>query len=141
MARPRAPLPPVARWSDDGQVSKKKQPADPLAAVKARRAPTCIGIRVPDGWVPLMLELHEALVAVSPDFEYVQIKQKWAELRVYVSGATPEARDIIAVAELASRTICEVCGEPGKPCQSRGGWFRALCTAHCAAAGYTEVES
>lgn len=123
-----------------GTMSKKKQPADPLAAIKERRAEGA-SIWVPSGWVPLMTELHERLVKVSPDFSYAQIKAKFAELRVYVSGATPEARDLIRDAERASRTICEVCGGDGTPCMSRGGWYRALCEVHCAAAGYQVVEN
>ncbi|MFV8275804.1 hypothetical protein [Mycobacteroides abscessus] len=121
-------------------MSKKKQPADPLASVKARRAEGA-SIHVPDGWVSLMTELHAALVEVSPDFSYAQIKQKWGELRVYVSGATAEARDLIAAAEVASRTVCEMCGEPGKPCSSRGGWYRALCPEHADEVGYQVVEN
>lgn len=116
-----------------------KKPADPLAAVKERRAEGA-SIWVPDGWVSLMLELHAALVKVSPNFEYAQIKQKWAELRVYVSGASPEARDLIAAAERRSRTICEVCGAPGTACVSKGGWYRALCPEHAAKVGYQVVE-
>lgn len=115
-----------------------KKPADPLAAVKERRAEGA-SIWVPNGWTDLMLELHTQLVAVSPNFAYAQIKQKFAELRVYVSGASPEARDLIRAAEHRSRTICEVCGEPGKPCVSKGGWYRVFCAGHCTAAGYTVV--
>lgn len=111
---------------------------DPLAAVKSRRAPGA-SIGVPEGWTDLVLELHAALVAVSPDFAYAQIKQKWGELRVYVSGATAEARDLITAAELRSRTVCEMCGAPGSPCQRRG-WYRALCPDHAADAGYTVAD-
>ncbi|EIC62262.1 MULTISPECIES: hypothetical protein [Mycobacteriaceae] len=111
---------------------------DPLAAVKTHRAEGA-SIGVPEGWVPLMLELHAALVAVSPDFAYAQVKQKWGELRVYVSGATAEARDLISAAELRSRTICEVCGQPGSPCQRRG-WYRALCPVHAVENGYTVAD-
>lgn len=128
----------VTRWSDDGQMSKKKQP-DPLAAVTARRAEGA-SIHVPEGWVPLMTELHAALVEASPDFEYAEVKQKWGELRVYVSGATPEAHDLIAAAELRSRSICEVCGGVGSACRSSHGWYRALCGEHAAELRYTVVE-
>lgn len=136
MSRPYFPLPPVTAWSDDGQMSTKN--TDPLAAVKTHRAEGA-SIWVPEGWVPLMLELHAALVAVSPDFAYAQVKQKWGELRVYVSGATAEARDLISAAELRSRTICEVCGQPGSPCQRRG-WYRALCPVHAVENGYTVAD-
>ena len=54
-----------------------------------------------------------------------------------MNGATAEARDLIAAAERASRTVCEVCGGVGTACQSRGGWYRALCEVHAAEVGYT----
>lgn len=116
-----------------------KKQTDPLAAVKSRRAPGA-SIGVPEGWTDLMLELHERLVEASPDFAYAQVKQKWGELRVYVSGATAEARDLIAAAELRSREVCEVCGEPGSPCVSSHGWYRALCPAHADELGYTLAD-
>lgn len=111
---------------------------DPLADVKARRAEGA-SIGVPAGWVSLMTELHAELVAVSPAFAYAQVKQKFGELRVYVSGATPEARDLIAAAEVRSRTICEVCGAPGSPCQRRG-WYRALCPVHAVELEYQVAD-
>lgn len=115
----------------------KKQP-DPLAAVKTRRAEGA-SIHVPPGWTALMTELHAALVEVSPDFAYAQVKQKWGELRVYVSGASPEARDLISDAEVASRTVCEECGQPGSPCQRRG-WYRALCPVHAVELEYQVAD-
>lgn len=119
---------------------KKQSDPDPLAAVRSRRAKTCIGIGVPDGWVDLMVELDAALVEVCPSIRYEQIKEKWAELRVYVSHANDAARELIRDAELRSRTICERCGKPGAPCGGRG-WYRALCETHAAELGYTVVES
>lgn len=112
---------------------------DPLDSVKSRRAPGA-SIGVPAGWVPLMLELHAALVEVSPAFAYAQVKQKWGELRVYVSGAHPEARDLIAAAEARSREVCEVCGGAGSAHVSSHGWYRALCAEHAAELGYTEAS-
>lgn len=112
---------------------------DPLAPLRAHAAPDSIGIGVPEGWVPLMTELHAALVAVCPEIRYVQVKQKFAELRVYVSGATPEVEQLIWAAEAKSRTICEVCGEPGSPWVRRG-WYRALCPDHADELGYTVAD-
>lgn len=114
---------------------------DPLAAVRSRRSDTCTGIDVPPGWVPLMTELDAALVTVAPGIRYEQIKAKYAELRVYVSGRNDEARELIAAAEIASRTVCEECGEPGTTYQSPRGWYRALCEIHAAEGGYTVVAN
>ncbi|MFZ2237984.1 MAG: hypothetical protein WAV90_00415 [Gordonia amarae] len=98
---------------------------------------------VPDGWVQLMRELHAALIAADPDLRYRDVKQKFAELRVYVGSVVPETRELIDAAEVRSRSICEQCGRPGVTHKSRMGWYRALCPS-CAATqpeGYTAVPT
>lgn len=112
---------------------------DPLEPLYAHRAETCIGIGVPEGWVPLVLEMHERVVAVCPGIQYEQVKQKFAELRVYVRGANPAAQALIWDVEVASRTVCEVCGGAGSPCHRRG-WYRALCVEHSDELGYIEAS-
>lgn len=110
---------------------------DHLAALEHYRAPGA-SISVPAGWTDLMLDLHARLVEVSPGFQYMQVQQKWGELRVYATGATAEARDLIHDAELRSRSICEVCGQTGTP-HMRRSWHRVMCPVHAAELGYTEV--
>lgn len=83
---------------------------------------------VGNGWVPLVLELHEKLVAINPGYEIDQIKEKFGGLRYYVGPVGEEARKLIDEAEEKSFTICEVCGEPGVP--RGGGWIKTLCNEH-----------
>jgi hypothetical protein len=58
----------------------------------------------------------------------LQIKEKYGGLRAYCGGTTNEFFDIIDQAEEESYTICEECGEPGKPRDL--GWILTLCEKH-----------
>lgn len=123
-----------------GRVVAMPETPDPLEPLHAHRAETCIGISVPEGWVPMVMEMHERVVAVCPTIQYEQVKAKFAELRVYVRGANPAAQALIWDVEVASRTVCEVCGGAGSAHVSRHGWYRALCADHADELDYTEAS-
>lgn len=54
-----------------------------------------------------------------------QVKEKYGELRFYMTSATDEMYELIDEAEEKSRYICETCGAPGS---TRGtGWLTTLC--------------
>ncbi|SIF35993.1 hypothetical protein [Mycobacteroides abscessus] len=103
---------------------------DPLASARARCTENHISFDVPPGWVSLMAELDAAIAEVAPDLRYIQVKQKFAELRVYTVRGNPKADRLITDAEYRSRTICEVCGEVGAVMVSPHGWYRTLCEPH-----------
>ena len=106
------------------------------------------------GWHPLLLNLHEQLLAVSPGYSVQQVKEKYGGLRVQLytgllrhmnagntdwpdadHAARMKAEDdaataLVRSAERESTRICEVCGNPGEP---RGDtWIKTLCDG-CAA--------
>jgi len=59
----------------------------------------------------------------------VQVKEKYGGLRYYMSGnVTEQMEAYIQSAENMSFTICELCGEPGKP--RGGGWITVRCDQH-----------
>lgn len=113
---------------------------DPLAPARARRAENCISFDVPPGWVSLMVELDAALAEVAPDLRYIQVKQKFAELRVYTVLGNPKSDRLITDAEYRSRTACEVCGETGSVMVSPHGWYRTLCAPHAERYDYVTPE-
>ena len=105
------------------------------------------------GWRPLLHELHAQLTEAGINYEALQVKEKFALLRVYISvsgeshvtfdltipGAgtitgQPEqgsstydrAMELVYAAEEKSRVICEDCGEPGVLRTDRF-WLRTLC--------------
>lgn len=107
------------------------------------------------GWRPLLTDLHKELLEARPDYQVVQVKEKWGTLRVYITG-TPIQADIIGGGrvlnvkikdtatdtdwrtvqtivnkyEKKSAEICEECGQPGV-LRTDLGWVRTLCD-HCA---------
>jgi hypothetical protein len=93
------------------------------------------GAEIMKGWEPLVVELDAVLKAINPDFEYMQIKEKFGLLRAYVAFGDSytdeqceQALAAIDAAEAKSGSICEMCGEPG----TLGGedWLKTLCPAH-----------
>lgn len=86
------------------------------------------------GWQPIIEQLHADLLALDPDYTVEQIKEKFGGLRYYVSmNLVPnhdEAYRLIAEAEEKSETVCEFCGELGKPRSPNGrGWIKTTCDA------------
>jgi len=71
------------------------------------------------GWYPLIISCDEELSAVCPDYNILQIKEKFGGLRYYIYA--PEECDndrvkmnnIIKSYEKLSAKTCEITGEPG----------------------------
>lgn len=83
------------------------------------------------GWHQLIRDMEVDLNRLSPDYELMQVKEKFGGLRYYANFNTDEnAREFletIHAAEELSFEICEECGQPGevKPFH---GWLKTLCT-------------
>ena len=60
-----------------------------------------------DGWLPLIQELIEKLIAAGWNKEICQIKEKFAGLRFYTNGQTDECWDLIREYEEKSYNVCE----------------------------------
>lgn len=93
---------------------------------------------VGDGWQPLIEKLHIDLLNIDPNYEVVQIKEKFGGLRYYTSFSRihePEIAErlyaLIEAAEAKSLTICEYCGEPGKERRDGLRWIKTTCEKHC----------
>ncbi|MBD2898400.1 hypothetical protein amrb99_73700 [Actinomadura sp. RB99] len=94
------------------------------------------------GWRGILMRTHAELVAVLPNYQVAQVKEKYGMLDVhlgaYVDPGTGEfgvTRDlgtrisaILQAAQDESRRTCEVCGEPGK--ETGREWIRTLCPDH-----------
>ena len=82
---------------------------------------------VNDGWIPLLDALCAGLQATGYDLTQVaQIKQKMGGLRFSADGADEAQRALVNEAEDTSWTVCEFCGQPGKPV-SHHGWIVTSC--------------
>jgi hypothetical protein len=101
---------------------------------------TCIAVG--DGWLPLVEDLCEKIVAVCTESNLkiptvFQVKEKFGGLRFYVDSATDKVFNLIDDAEELSFVTCEDCGEPGHP--RGGGWIKTLCDT-CDKDGTDEKE-
>lgn len=85
---------------------------------------------VGDGWASIVGELWDLCKRQDPPVMIHQVKEKFGGLRFYVGGASGEVHDAIEKAERVSETVCEKCGEPGKPGTARGYWILTLCDTH-----------
>ena len=86
------------------------------------------------GWNNILLELHENLVKINPDYRIVQIKEKMGGLRFYLAESTLEMNKHVDEAERASMETCEECGREGGLFNDRG-WLKTVCTAHAVSRG------
>lgn len=87
-----------------------------------------------DGWFDLVDTLCAGLQSLTdnagaPQIVAVQVKEKFGGLRFYVLGASGGQRELISAAELESRNICDVCGQPGKVVDL-DGYYSAKCGEH-----------
>lgn len=88
------------------------------------------GVEVGKGWWPLVEPIYnriQELNAQGHNIEITQIKEKWGELCIYVSGAPDEIFDMIREAEEKSQHICESCGKPGERVISKHSWIYTRC--------------
>jgi hypothetical protein len=70
----------------------------------------------------------------------MQIKEKFAGLRVYVEGADEHIFNLIEKTEQDSHEICELCGLGGSTCRSGNARFRTLCPDCMTIKGYQLCE-
>jgi hypothetical protein len=91
---------------------------------------------VGEGWAGLIDEIFDMKEALKlTNVRIVQVKEKFAALRIYIDLYTFEESDplhkfeqFIIDAERRSLKICEMCGKPGAV---RGrGWYYTSCDEH-----------
>jgi len=88
----------------------------------------CWGLEVGDGWFDLIHDVCKKVLPIaSPEFRFVQVKEKFGRLEMYTSGANDQIHEIINDASEKSLTICEECGKEGKLIESNRHWFRVRC--------------
>lgn len=91
-------------------------PTDILPVMK--RARNFTSLSTPAGWDQLIAALDARLAEIDPDYEILQAKVKFSQLRFYTKNDVPDERaedwnTAILEAEAASLETCMVCGKPG----------------------------
>lgn len=92
----------------------------------------CWKITAGDGWYEILRkashEITEIIERKNLDpslYCFTQIKQKFGELRIYMTGSDEDIQQVIYRAMEASMTRCEDRGKPGQ--MYREGWMRTSC--------------
>ena len=89
---------------------------------------------LPEGWLELFLLMCEDIKAplekagLLNDFRFLQVKEKYGQLRAYNAGANDEVNDIIDKYEFLSEQVCTTCGKPAVAMTR--GWIYPFCDEH-----------
>lgn len=103
---------------------------------KVQRSSMRFGICTGDGWNDIID--HACSKLVNYPVEFSQIKEKFGELRMYLTylqrdmpeSSYSELEAIISEAATKSRNTCDVCGSPGKIRPNSRGWLACRCDEH-----------
>jgi hypothetical protein len=110
------------RWSE----GPNDNAPELLVALRKHARAHDVDMDVGDGWLPLVRECHEAVLAQFPDYELLAVKQKYGELAFQAwprrwSGPgswtdDDHARidDIVESFRERSAEVCERCGAHGR---------------------------
>lgn len=80
---------------------------------------------VGQGWSGLIDRFFDHADRLAEEVYILDIKEKWAGLRIYIWGGEESTNRLIMELESESVHVCESCGEPGRI--RRGGWMKTLC--------------
>lgn len=86
----------------------------------------CIEVYIPSGWTDIINTCIDEIIELDPDIQILQIKEKFAELRIYVSGTTQAVYKILEKYNDKISNTCQLCGKEGELRINRG-WYSILC--------------
>jgi len=72
------------------------------------------------------IDRQPSLAEGDTPFAIVQMKEKFAQLRIYCHGGNERILGAIAVTEQLSSGVCEICGSVGHS-HTSGRWLKTLC--------------
>lgn len=108
------------------------------------------GIETEDGWFSIIYALSKSIQdhlkklknAGKPlDFEFAQIKEKFATLRIYDNGGNEFIDGVISMAENLSCITCEICGSAGTiKTNEKRSWIKTLCEEHAQELNYHQYK-
>jgi hypothetical protein len=84
---------------------------------------------VGEGWLHLIKDMIEELIALGWDKRLLQCKEKFGGLRFYIETYPEGGQDVISKYEKLSHETCEECGIEASPSKING-WIHTLCDVH-----------
>lgn len=90
------------------------------------------GIECGDGWKHLYQPIIDKVNEYNKEhkdnpLQIDQIKEKFGELRIYLSYHVKEIEDMIAIAEEKSHYTCEICGKTINEPIVKNHWIYPMC--------------
>lgn len=89
------------------------------------------------GWEKIVIDCDAELALIDPNYEILQVKQKFGGLRFYYkpsdssdSGIRLEMDEVVRKYEAIADRTCEETGLPGVKMKSIGGWIKTLNPDH-----------
>lgn len=80
------------------------------------------------GWSHLVNRVFDFLDALGHPIKIIQVKEKFAGLRIYTDYSHPAVEQLISDMEDASYKTCEACGAPGVV--RNAPWLFTACDEH-----------
>ena len=88
-------------------------------------------LEIPDGWYKLFFQMCDDIKpilqreGILETFSFIQVKEKYNQLRCYHRGAPAEVDDIIQKYEVMASYICTKCGQPAS--RETRGYIASFC--------------
>lgn len=86
------------------------------------------------------IDRDPSLTEGDTPFAIVEMKEKFAQLRIYTQGGNSRIRGVISFTEYLSSGTCEICGGVGHP-HTSGHWLKTFCDECGVLYKYTPVKS
>lgn len=114
---------------NEPEISAPKTVRQALVEPRPERSIESWAEDVGEGWRPLVRGLDANLREIDPDYEILQLKEKFSALRYYFSSSKyDKLNGLVEAAERISESICEECGAPGESATTPPGhWLKTLC--------------
>lgn len=88
-------------------------------------------LEIPNGWMRLFYQMCDDIKPIIEDqglmanFYFIQVKEKFNQLRCYASIDVPEIDEIIAKYEIMATNVCVRCGAPAE--YETTGYIASIC--------------
>jgi hypothetical protein len=96
-------------------------------------------LNIGNGWLGIVQRLFETLIALGWDKSFVNVKEKFGGMSIFLDNLPENGFHFVAEAERETFQVCEVCGEPGEQ-HKINGWVYTLCDEHRNEKLYVEYE-
>lgn len=71
---------------------------DKLNSIKSRIEDSSLQVLdIPEEWEDIVIDCHEQLIKIDPDYTIIQIKEKFGGLRYYFNSDSPKYGDMVAI--------------------------------------------